>query len=105
CVRRSGESSCLGKDEPFVLAYTGSEIRLGRLKIGNAHGSELQELDLPWVIESWQNTAGATGFQKETLDLCTATSSLPNALGVPALSQTLGDLKTVANQLIDLQSG
>ena len=105
CVRRSGESSCLGEDEPFVLDYTDSEIRLGRLKIGNAHGSELQKLDLPWVIQSWQNTAGATGFQKETLDLCTATSSLPNVLGVPALSQTLGDLKTVTNQQIDFQSG
>ena len=62
----------------------GSEVRLGRLRLGNAHGSELQSLSLPWVVESWQNIAGGS-FQREGMDTCTN-------LGTPALDMFTGNL-------------
>lgn len=62
----------------------GSEVRLGRLRIGNAHGSELQSLSLPLVVESWQNIAGGS-FQREGMDACTN-------LGTPALEMFTGNL-------------
>ncbi len=62
----------------------GSEVRLGRLRIGNAHGSELQSLSLPLVVESWQNIAGGS-FQREGMDTCTN-------LGTPALDMFTGNL-------------
>lgn len=65
----------------------GSEVRLGRLRIGNAHGSELQSLNLPLVLESWQSIAGGS-FQTEGLDTCTTSS----VLGVPELFNYLGNL-------------
>lgn len=68
-------------DEP------GSEVRLGRLRIGNAHGSELQSLSLPVILESWQNTAGGS-FQLEGLDTCTTAT----ALAAPQLDQYSGSL-------------
>ncbi|UUY09887.1 hypothetical protein LRS11_07600 [Pseudomonas sp. J452] len=68
-------------DEP------GSEVRLGRLRIGNAHGSELQSLSLPVILESWQNMAGGS-FQLEGLDTCTTAT----ALAAPLLDQYSGSL-------------
>lgn len=62
CVEADG---CQG----FDLAIGGSQIRLGRLRISNAHGSELLSLELPWVIESWQ-APGA--FLPEAGDACSA---------------------------------
>ena len=62
----------------------GSEVRLGRLRIGNAHGSELQSLTLPLAIESWRDVAGGS-FQPEGLDTCTN-------LGTPALDTYTGNL-------------
>lgn len=62
----------------------GSEVRLGRLRLGNAHGSELQSLSLPLVVESWQNIAGGS-FQREGMDTCTN-------LGTPALDMFTGNL-------------
>ncbi len=46
-----------------------SEFRLGRLRIGNGHGSELQDLSLPWVIETWQ---ASNIFLPEGGDTCSA---------------------------------
>ena len=69
----------------------GSEVRLGRLSLDNAHGSELQELDLPLRIETWQNLAGGT-FKAEGLDTCTTAS----VLQAPGLSSYTGQL-TPAN--------
>jgi MSHA biogenesis protein MshQ len=68
-------------DEP------GSEVRLGRLRIGNAYGSELQSLGLPLMLESWQSIAGGS-FQAEGLDTCTTSS----VLGTPELFNYLGNL-------------
>lgn len=65
----------------------GSEVRLGRLRIGNAHGSELQSLSLPVILESWQNTAGGS-FQLEGLDTCTTAA----AMAAPLLDQYSGSL-------------
>jgi MSHA biogenesis protein MshQ len=74
----------------FNYAFTnepGSEVRLGRLRIGNAHGSELQALNLPLTIESWQAAAGGNSFMPEGLDNCTST-----VLGVPVLDAFTGSL-------------
>lgn len=65
----------------------GSQVRLGRLRIGNAHGSELQSLSLPLVLESWQSTAGGS-FQPEGLDTCTSSG----VLGAPELFSFTGNL-------------
>jgi MSHA biogenesis protein MshQ len=73
----------------------GSAVRLGRLRIGNAHGSELQSLSLPLVLESWQSIAGSS-FQTEGLDTCTTSV----VLGTPELFSYTGNLsagKTTAS--------
>ncbi|MHA6492114.1 DUF6701 domain-containing protein [Pseudomonas borbori] len=73
----------------------GSEVRLGRLRIGNAHGSELQALSLPLTIESWQASGVSNGFAREGLDNCTATF-----LAAPSLTGFSGNLasgETTAN--------
>ncbi len=75
------DAACVaGSDcQPFSYTFTdqpGSDVRLGRMQIGNAHGSELQPLVLPLMIESWQATAGGPIFRIETEDQCTSDSSL-----------------------------
>lgn len=65
----------------------GSQVRLGRLSLGNAHGSELQSLSLPWRLESWQNVAGGS-FQVESQDACSSAA----VLGAPTLNNYLGNL-------------
>lgn len=58
-------STC--QDSEVVLEQ--SEFRLGRLRIGNGHGSELQDLSLPWVIETWR---ASDIFLPEAGDTCSA---------------------------------
>ncbi len=65
----------------------GSEVRLGRLSLGNAHGSELQDLNLPITIETWQPLGTAAGFRPEE-DRCTTSASL----GAPSLQAYTGTL-------------
>jgi len=80
-------SSCLDFSYDFTVdasANLGSQVRLGRLRIGNAHGSELQALDLPLLLETWQNVAGGA-FLTEGMDTCTV-------LGTTALDQYTGNL-------------
>lgn len=67
----------------------GSQVRLGRLRLGNAHGSELQGLDLPLSIESWQSVAGGS-FQTESADSCTTAA----VLGASVFSGYSGNLST-----------
>ncbi|MBT9531431.1 MAG: MSHA biogenesis protein MshQ, partial [Pseudomonas sp.] len=74
-------TACEGFTYDFADA-PGSEVRLGRLRIDNAHGSELQSLGLPIVLESWQSAAGGS-FQFEGLDTCTTAA----VLGAPLLDQ------------------
>ncbi len=53
--------------------FGGSEVRLGRLRFGNAFGSELQGLDVPFWLESWQDLGGGlNGFRREAGDSCSA---------------------------------
>lgn len=66
-------SGCQAYSYPFAA---GSEVRLGRLVLGNAHGSELQGLDLPLSIETWQTLGTAPGFRLEAGDQCTTAASL-----------------------------
>ncbi len=89
CSRRAGEGDCLATDAHFALEYSGSEIRLGRLRIGNANGSELAALSLPWVLESWQAPGG---FRASLGDTCTADELAPTAL----LTEHTGKIKDVA---------
>lgn len=80
---------CLDYSYDFTVDASenlGSQVRLGRLRIGNAHGSELQALDLLLLLESWQNVAGGA-FLTEGMDTCTV-------LGTPALDQYTGNLAT-----------
>ncbi|MCH2341299.1 MAG: hypothetical protein MK363_15570 [Pseudomonas sp.] len=65
----------------------GSEVRLGRLSLGNAHGSELQGLELPVTIETWQPVGTSTGFRPEN-DHC----SDPASVKEPSLQAFTGDL-------------
>ncbi|MEW6312310.1 MAG: DUF6701 domain-containing protein, partial [Pseudomonadota bacterium] len=66
-------SGCQAYSYPFAA---GSEVRLGRLVLGNAHGSELQGLDLPLSIETWQTLGTAPGFRLEVGDQCTTAATL-----------------------------
>lgn len=79
-------TDCIGYSYDFA-DDPGSEVRLGRLWIGNAHGSELSGLSLPVRLESWQSTAGGS-FQPEGLDTCTTAS----VLGAPVLGDYSGGL-------------
>ncbi len=73
--------------ESFGTILGQSEFRLGRLRIGNGHGSELQDLSLPWMIESWQ----APGvFLPEEGDICSAP-----AWSEPDLIEPTGDLAAI----------
>lgn len=87
------DGACFG-DGNSCSAYSydfsdspGSEVRLGRLRLDNAHGTELQTLDLPLRIETWQNLAGGS-FRVEGLDTCTTAA----VLQTPALSRYTGQL-------------
>ncbi|MAX92029.1 MAG: hypothetical protein CMK99_15035 [Pseudomonas sp.] len=74
-----GATLCQSYSYDFV-DQPGSVVRLGRLSIGNGHGSELQSLVLPLTVESWQATPAGPGFRAEPEDSCTNAASLGNAL-------------------------
>ncbi len=76
-------TSCQG----FEQTIADSEIRLGRLRIANAHGSEQLPLALPWMIESWQ-VPGV--FLPEEGDICSA-----SAWSEPDLIEPTGDLAAI----------
>ncbi|WP_394560392.1 DUF6701 domain-containing protein [Aquipseudomonas alcaligenes] len=90
-------SGCLDYSYDFS-DQPGSNVRLGRLRIGNASGSELQSLVLPLTIESWTNTAGGS-FQRESQDTCTALGppTLDNFTGNLALGETMPTLTAPAS--------
>lgn len=87
------DGACFGdgtRCSPYSYNFSnspGSQVRLGRLRLSNAHGSELQPLDLPLSIETWQSLAGGS-FQAEGLDTCTTAA----VLQTPALSSYTGQL-------------
>lgn len=84
--------------------FGGSDVRLGRLQVGNAHGSELQSLTLLLRVESWQEQPDGSGsFQLETQDSCTT----PGVLGAAVLSEFTGQLSptTWSNPLIPVMTG
>lgn len=89
-----GGASCQAYSYDFT-DNPGSQVQLGRLRIGNAHGSELQGLSLPLTLESWQNVA-AGSFQLQAADTCSTSA----VLGTPTLSAYSGNLaagETVAS--------
>ncbi len=74
----AGASGCQAYSYEFV-DEPGSQVRLGRLNVGNAHGSELQSLTLPLTIESWRTTAAGPVFLTEPEDSCTTAAGLAGA--------------------------
>ncbi len=88
----NGQASCQPYSFDF-LNSPGSQVRLGRLRIGNAHGSELQGLNLPMWLESWQNIGTPSvpvgAFRTEPEDTCSGP-----LLGTPQLSQYSGNLQS-----------
>ncbi len=69
----------------LVWDFGGSELRLGRLRFGEAYGSELQALEVPFWLESWQDNGGVQAFLPEAADSCSAP-----LLGSPALQAVAG---------------
>ncbi|WP_417539957.1 DUF6701 domain-containing protein [Marinobacter sp.] len=85
CYR--GEEGKLGECSDFTHDFGGSEIRHGRLRIANAHGSEQLPLALPWIVESWQ-VPGV--FLPEETDICSAP-----AWSEPNMIEPTGDLAAI----------
>lgn len=66
------------------IAFSGGNgMRYGRLKLSNAHGSELLDLPVPLVAQYWNGTA----FVANMVDSCTAVT-------VPALTHSGGAVVT-----------
>lgn len=89
----AGPAGCQGYSRRFDQA-PGSEVRLGRLRIENAHGSELQSLPLPLLVETWRDLAGAR-FAPESEDICTTSDELGEA-SLISYSGELGAGETAA---------
>lgn len=51
------------------VAVGAADVRFGRLRIANAHGSALLKLPLPALLEYW--TLGRGGFVTNSADMCT----------------------------------
>jgi MSHA biogenesis protein MshQ len=91
---RDADGICYGSAgcSDFAFDFGGSEVRLGRLRFGNAFGSELQALDVPFWLESWQNIgtvlAPLGSFRPESGDSCSAP-----LLGAAALKQVAGAVR------------
>jgi MSHA biogenesis protein MshQ len=86
-----GEAGCVGLESAsFGFSNPTDEIRLGRLRIGSAHGSDLSVLSLPVTAEYFDGQ----GYRRNELDSCTrfdpavADAFEPSAPGgtVPVLS-------------------
>lgn len=82
----TGPAGYQGYSKRFDQA-PGSEVRLGRLRIENAHGSELQSLSLPLLVETWRDLSGPR-FAPESEDICTT----PVELGEASLISYSGEL-------------
>ncbi len=94
CYSDDGGETC----REYDLDIVDSEIRLGRLRIANAHGSEQLSLALPWMIESWQ-APGA--FLPEGDDACSAQTWFD-----PDLIESTGKLADIAApEISTLKSG
>ncbi|MBU2391545.1 MAG: LamG domain-containing protein [Alphaproteobacteria bacterium] len=93
-----GDGVCNGstcQEAEAVLDH--SEFRLGRLRIGNGHGSELQDLSLPWVIETWQ---ASNIFLPEGGDTCSA-----SVWGNAQAFEQVGNLASKSPQIDGGQTG
>ncbi|MGE6992036.1 DUF6701 domain-containing protein [Pseudomonas sp. NPDC047961] len=93
-----GDGVCNGSTCQEVEAVLDhSEFRLGRLRIGNGHGSELQDLSLPWVIETWQ---ASNIFLPEGGDTCSA-----SVWGNAQAFEQVGNLASKSLQIDGGQTG
>ncbi len=68
----------------YLLDPVGNNLRFGRLRMDNVHGSELNPLLMPVFTEFWNGTS----FQKNILDTCTtiANADLVSVASPPGLS-------------------
>ena len=72
----------------YVLDPTGNNLRFGRLRMDNVHGSELNPLLMPVFTEFWNGTS----FQRNILDTCTTIADAdlipvasPPGLSIPSI--------------------
>jgi len=65
-----------------------TEVRHGRMKIGNVYGSELLALSLPLTVEYWNGTAFMTNTLDNQTRLSTANIGLANYRGNLAAGET-----------------
>jgi hypothetical protein len=87
-----------GSNERKSLGVS-TEVRFGRLRIANAHGSELVPLALRLETEYWNGTA----FVTNTADGCTAL--LPTHFEMSAFSQNLAACETAISSVGAFSSG
>ena len=76
-----------GSDDHLDLGST--DFRMGRLTVGNAHGSELRDLDVP-VAMQYFGGAGQ-GFSTHTLDSCTPVTAVALSDADPGDSLQVSD--------------
>jgi MSHA biogenesis protein MshQ len=67
-------------------------IRSGRIRLGNANGSELLPLSLPLAIEYYSGTS--SGWQSNTLDTCTSLSAANFSFSFPTPGNNLQACET-----------
>ncbi|MCP4995314.1 MAG: hypothetical protein GY934_16280 [Gammaproteobacteria bacterium] len=77
---------------PQEFQPTGVPIRFGRLALANAHGSELETLNVPFQVEYYDGPTN--GFRANTTDICTSGVTL-----------TLSDLDGSDNLLVTAGAG
>ncbi len=85
-----GETSASGALP--MLNPTGVPIRFGRLRLGNATGSELRELPVPLTAQYWNGS----GFMLNADDHCTALAAPALAFHAQTASNQLASGETVA---------
>ena len=81
------------------LAFdSGNEFRYGRLRLGNAHGSELLKLPIPIQTQYWN----VTSFEKNTADNCTGLTAANITLGNYQGGISLANMDTPTGSHISL---
>ena len=86
-----GEVTSIYPADTYVFNPTGNNLRFGRLRMDNVHGSEVTPLLMPAFTEFWNGFS----FQKNTLDTCSVIAAgnlssvaSPVGLSVPAVRNT-----------------
>ena len=76
-----------------IQAAAATILRYGRIRLDNAHGSELQELPMPLLAEYWNGNT----FILNDLDSCTLVTEADMLLGNAAGDNVIGDTPIEVN--------